>query len=121
AMTNAQLAVVLLTPEALESQFILETEFPFLRGRQQRDKLPVFPLVCEECNWRNHDWLRATQAPNASKPLSPLPEAEQDKIFRQLATDIAEELSRVVLAELPKPDQPLPSDRICLDKFPLTR
>jgi len=120
AMSDARLAVVLLTPEVLESEYILNTEFPFLRERQQRDKLPVFPVVCEECNWKAHDWLRATQAPNESNPLSQLSGAAQDRVFRKLATDMAEELSCAALAELPKPDQSSPSDHIYVDKFPLT-
>lgn len=120
AMTNAQLAVVLLTKEALESEYIIATEFPFLRERQQRDKLAVFPVVCEECDWRAHDWLRATQSPNESNPISVLTEEAQARNFRQLATDIAEELSRVALAELPKPEQPIAHDHIYLDRFPLT-
>lgn len=136
AMSNARLAVVLLTPEALDPRstadpnYILETEFPFLRDRQQRDKLPVFPVVCEDCNWRAHDWLRATQAPNESNPLSQLTEAAQDRTFRQLATDIAGELSRVALAAFTSPS-PLGGERVgvrgesdtktYLDKFPLTR
>src|SRR5579862_2626046 len=62
AMAAARLAVILLTPEALQSQFILEKEFPFLRDRQQHDNLPVFLVICEACDWRAHDWLRATQA-----------------------------------------------------------
>ena len=121
AMSSGRLAVVLLTPEALESQYILEKEFPFLRERQQHDKMPVFPVICEPCDWKVHDWLRATQAPNDSNPISPLTEAEQDHIFRQLATDIAIKLSCVALAELPKSDQPPPPDHIYLEKFPLTR
>ncbi|RPJ57844.1 MAG: TIR domain-containing protein, partial [Acidobacteria bacterium] len=121
AMSSARVAVVLLTPEALESQYILEKEFPFLRQRQQGDNLPVFPVICEPCDWKVHDWLRATQAPNESNPISPLTEARQDHIFRQLATDIATELNRVALAELPKSDQPPASDHIYLEKFPLTR
>lgn len=120
AMGNAELAIVLLTKEAVESEYILNTEFPFLRNRQQSDKMPVFPVVCEPCDWKAHDWLRATQAPNESSPLSQLSEIAQDRIFRKLATDIAAELSRVALAELPKPDQPLPPDHIYLEKFPLT-
>jgi tetratricopeptide (TPR) repeat protein len=120
AMSSARLAVVLLTKEALESEYILNTEFPFLRERQQRDRLPVFPVVCEECNWRAHDWLRATQAPNESNPLSQLSEKGQDRAFRKLATDIAEEMSRAALAELPKPEQPPLADRSYLDNFSLT-
>ena len=123
AMGNARLAVVLLTRESLESEYILDTEFPLLRERQQNkdDKLPVFPVICEECNWRAHDWLRATQAPNESNPLSRLSAAAQDGVFRVLATEIANELSRVALAELPKADQPLAPEHIYLDRFPLTQ
>lgn len=120
AMSNARLAVVLLTKEALESEYILNTEFPFLRERQQRDKLPVYPVVCEACNWKDYDWLRATQAPNESNPLSQLSEAAQNRVFRKLATDIAGELSHATLAELPKPDHLLSTDHVYLDKFPLT-
>jgi tetratricopeptide (TPR) repeat protein len=119
AMSDARLAVVLLTPEALESEYILKKEFPLLRERQQRDKLPVIPVICEECDWRAQDWLRATQAPNKSNPLSQLTEAAQESVFRQLATTIAGELSRVFLAELPKPVQPLSPDRVYLERFPL--
>src|SRR5437867_1280269 len=45
AMSSARLAVVLLTPEGVDPRseadpnYILNTEFPFLRARQQRDKL----------------------------------------------------------------------------------
>ena len=45
AMSDASVAVVLLTREALVSQYILDTEFPFLKERQQHDNLPVFPVV----------------------------------------------------------------------------
>jgi len=121
AVATARLAVVLLTPEALASQYILEKEFPLLLQRQHQDKLPVFPVVCEDCDWRAHDWLRATQAPNESNPLAQLSTAAQERVFRQLATNIAEELSRVALAELLQPDQPLSSDRVYLESVPLTR
>jgi hypothetical protein len=121
AMGKAALAVVLLTREALKSEYIISTEFPFLSERQKHENLPVFPVICEECNWGDHEWLRATQAPNESNPLSQLSETAQKRIFRKLATDIAEKLSRVALSELPKPEQSLPPDKIYLDKFPITR
>jgi hypothetical protein len=121
AMADAKLAVVLLTKEALESAFILETEFPILRERQRRGELLVFPVVCEDCNWRAHDWLRATQAPNESRSLSQLAKPAQNQVFRKLAADIASELSRTALAELATSDQPLTPDHVYLDKFLLTR
>ena len=48
---------MLLTPETLNSPYILDTEFPLLRSRQQQGHLSVFPVVCEPCDWRMHDWL----------------------------------------------------------------
>lgn len=119
AMNSAAVAVVLLTPEALESEYILNTEFPTLRERQRNDDLPVFPVICEQCDWRIHDWLRATQAANNSNPLRQLSETEQDQAFYRLATEIAEELSRAALAKFTQSDESPPPDRIYLDKFPI--
>ncbi|MBL9151875.1 MAG: toll/interleukin-1 receptor domain-containing protein [Verrucomicrobiales bacterium] len=121
AMDEAALAVVLLTPEALQSEFILAKELPRLRDRQRDEHLPVFPVICEDCDWRLHDWLQATQAPNGSNPLSVLQSEAQERVFRQLATAIAEELSRIALGELPADAPPPSDDRIYLDQFPLTR
>lgn len=119
AMSQADIAIVLLTQESLESEYILNFEFPHLRDRQLHDKLTVFPVVCEECDWRSHDWLRATQAPNGSNPLSTLSSQAQDRIFRQLATDVAEQLSKVALADITA--ETATDTRLYLDKFPLTR
>lgn len=119
AMHQAQAAVVLLTPEALESPYVLETEFPYLRERQEHARLPVFPVVCEPCDWRAHDWLRATQAPNESRPLSELAPERQDHLFRRLATHIAEELGRLALATVAGTDSPQ-GGRQHLEQFPLT-
>jgi tetratricopeptide (TPR) repeat protein len=124
AMGSARIAVVLLTTEALDPRspadpnYILNTEFPYLHERQRSGQLTVFPVVCEDCDWRAHDWLRATQASN---PLSKLTPEAQDRFFRSLATEIAEQISRIALAELPRPDHTLPPDCTYLDKFPLTR
>ena len=136
AMSSARLAVVLLTPEALDPRtpadpnYIIQTEFPFLRERQSRDKLPVIPVICEPCDWRQFDFLRATQAPAGSQPLSTFPDAVADRHLRDLATEIAMRLSEVTRAEMSSPS-PLGGERAgvrgetdtktYLDKFPLTR
>jgi len=59
AMDSAAVAAILLTPEALASEFILEREFPRLRARQQHDGLPA-------------DATRSASSPPAShSPTSP--------------------------------------------------
>jgi tetratricopeptide (TPR) repeat protein len=136
AMSNSLLAVILLTKEALKSDYILTTEFPALRALQQNDKLLVIPVICEPCNWRSHAWLKASQAPNGSRPLSGLSDAERDRVFRQLASTIAKQVSRMALEDLvppkgwfdglralvlPRQDQADLGVRVYLDKFPLNR
>jgi len=126
ATDGALVAVLVLTKEALKSHYIRTVEFPVLEGRQQRDKLLVIPVVCEECDWKAHAWLQSTQAPNGSKPLLELSIAGRDRIFRELAAKIASELSRISLAGLPASTELIGAGvdegvRIYPENFPLNR
>lgn len=121
AMRSARLAVVLLTDEALKSEYILRQELPYLAERQRKENLAVFPVICEPCNWKAHDWLRATQAPNGSNPLSDLAQEKIDGVFRHLATEIAEKLSHNALSGIVDSEAPAEAARVDLDRFPLTR
>jgi hypothetical protein len=120
AMSSAKLAIILLTDEALRSDYIVSRELPFLKERQSQGNLVVIPVVCEQCDWKSLDWIRATQIPNESNPLSELSKLQIDHIFRTLATDIAERLSQMALAEAVKHISPTSRTRVYLDKFPLT-
>lgn len=51
--------------------------------------------------------------------MSELSDAKVDRIFRQLATEIAEQLSYKALNELPKPERLLSLALLYLDRFPL--
>jgi tetratricopeptide (TPR) repeat protein len=121
AMRAARLAVVLLTDEALRSNYILGVELPFLAERQRNEGLPVFPIVCEPCDWKSHDWLQATQIPNESEPLSGLSQNQIDGVFRFLAAEIAVRISRdtfSVNTQFQASDEPV---HLYLDRFPLSQ
>jgi tetratricopeptide (TPR) repeat protein len=129
AMSSASLAIFLLAPEALKSKFILKTELPFLRDRWQQGKIPVFPVVCEPCRWKEQEqsrWLDAIQSPAGAEALSSFPDAIADRHLRDLATAIAQELSRVALHSLSASDverarmRGALETKTYLDKFPLT-
>lgn len=121
AINNARVAIILLTKETLESEFIREKELVPLSRRHKQEGLRVVPILCEPCAWKEHHWLASVQVrPFEAKPLSELPGTEVDRVLRHLATEIAEHLSEAALRELPKPDQPLSPDRIYLTKLPLT-
>lgn len=130
AMASASLVVLILTPEALESEYILKAELPFLQIRWQQERIPIFPVVCEPCRWKEQDeskWLHAIQFPAGTVPLAGFSEPVAERHLHTLATSIAEELSRVALAKLATPSLPIagkgaiPPVRTYLDKFPLTR
>ncbi len=119
AIQSCRFAVLLLTQEALESRYILETEFPLFRQQQKRVALKIVPVVCEKCNWKEQAWLAATQSPNWTDPLSEMPQSSQRIVLRKVATDIAEEFGRVALQELDG-NKALQSATVYLEKFPLT-
>lgn len=119
AMHSANLAVVLITKESLESEYILSVELPILSERQKIDKLPVFPVICEPCDWQSIDWLRATQSPNNSNPLSELSPDNQENVFRKLATTIAKELSVVTRSGISSIES-IDDKNIYLNKFPIS-
>ena len=133
AMANARLAVVLLCPDALRSAFMLDKEFPVLERRWEGNEITVIPILCKgdrnECPWHAHKWFARLQIkPSrlASGPvaLEKLPN-DAGVELRHIATEIAEHISRIALAEmraeLSKSEQPSQPARTYLDKFPLTR
>ena len=129
AIRTCRMAIVLLCPDALGSKIVLDQEFPPLRERQLKEGLRVIPVICKEpCDWKSHDLVSKSQVrplsfgkPQVPVALRDMASAEADRALRALATEIAEQLSRAALAELPRLDQSLPPDRVYLDKFPLTR
>lgn len=122
AIQVARLAVILLTKEALESEFILERELAPLSQRE-KDGLIVIPILCEPCAWNEHPWLKQVQIrPFEAKPLSTITDAaELQRVLRRLATEVAEELGRSTLAQTRPAAKPPGEVRAYLDKFPLTR
>lgn len=130
AMSSASLVVFLLTPDALDPRepadpnYILKRELPFLRDRWERESIPVFPVVCEPCLWKEREeskWLHAIQSPAGAEALSGFSESIAERHLRALATAIAEELSRVAIAESSALPVPTSEFKTYLDKFPLTR
>jgi tetratricopeptide (TPR) repeat protein len=125
AMKDARLAILLLTDEFLKSPFVLQHELPELQRRHKEEGLIIAPILCEPCGWPQNEWLASLQikprVQTDPTPLATFSEAEAVCVLRQLATDIAEEISRAALVDLPIPDQPPPPAHVYLDKFPLTR
>ncbi len=58
---NRDLAIVLISKNFFESEFIPKHEVPELCRRREEEELVIFPLILEKADWQNEDWLKDTQ------------------------------------------------------------
>ena len=107
----------------VEIRIYFERRIAVLKQRWEQHGLAVVPILCKPCDWLRHPWIASLQLrptrPSGPWPLSECPEPEIDNLLRGLCTEIAEWLSRSVVAEIPKYER-LQPERIYLDKLPLT-
>ena len=70
AIAQASVAILLITPNFLTSDFILK-EIPALLNRRKSEKeLVIFPIIARQCAWRQFDWLAEMQVrPKGGKPI----------------------------------------------------
>lgn len=90
---KCDIAILLVSPDALASDFIAEREIPALIRRNREGDLVVLPLHVRRSLWTEVPGLAELQFLNpASRPLAELSERERDE---QLA-EIAQRLGRLV-------------------------
>ena len=121
AIASAQLAVLLLTEQALTSQFICTNELTALQRRHQVEGLPVIPILCEPCDWPSHAWLRTIQIrPFECVPLSKLTKSEGERRLRDIASEIAKMFGERSLRELSRSISRTTPTRVHITSLPIT-
>ena len=101
AMDRSCIAVLLISPHFLNSDFILTREVPHLLQQREKRGLRIFPVVLDPVDLQAVDWLRPLQCrPKDAQPLSTFrrPQAEEN-----LAT-IAKEIRLLVAGAKPRPE-----------------
>lgn len=71
AMTRASVAILLISANFLNSDFIFEEEIPtFLKRRKSAEKLHIYPIIAKPCHWQAIDWLAEMEVrPKGGQPL----------------------------------------------------
>src|SRR5687768_9880622 len=96
AIEDADVAVLLVSADFLNSKFILEEEVPRFLQRRADSGLKVFPVVVRHCLWKRVAWLSRLQLrPKDGKPLdefgdrweAPLVEIA-DEIYQLIGGDL---------------------------------
>lgn len=61
AMGSSTVAVLLITPDFLASEFCIKEEVPALIQRQEQHGMLLIPVLVRACPWKAHRWLRERQ------------------------------------------------------------
>jgi hypothetical protein len=109
AMAAANVAVLLVSANFLNSAFILSEEMPRLLQRRDNEGVQIFPVIVKPCAWQKVDWLRRMQVrPKDGRPLSAGNEHQVDTDLAAIAVEI-HELFR--LAGSSSVQEPIPPKR----------
>ena len=92
ALTTARVAVLLVSANFVNSEFIMKAELPVLVRAARRGDLALLWVLLSPCVWENTE-LGAFQAVNdTSRPLGALSDAEAETELVQLAKHVLREL-----------------------------
>lgn len=109
ALTTCQVAVLLVTPNFLASEFIQNDEVENILERHSRDGLSILPVIARPCAWQLVDYLRGLQCrPAGGRALSLGPEPQIDQDLALLTYEIADLIGRgiIAMAPVPEPESP---------------
>jgi CheY-like chemotaxis protein len=90
AMTQASVAVLLISANFLTSEFIIGQELPTLLKRREQEGLIVFPIIAKACAWKTVDWLaRMNVRPKNGRPVWSDAGSHVDEDLASIAEEIA--------------------------------
>jgi hypothetical protein len=94
ALHRASAAVLLVTKDFLQSEFVLGKEIPILLERRRSDGLQVFAVIAKPCAWHFMGWLRGMQVrPAGATPIwssgFPFPDEPLEKIVQEIGERLA--------------------------------
>lgn len=102
AMSEAQVAIVLISRDSLGSKFIRSKEVPYLLERRAEEGVKVIPLLVRDCPHKAHEWLKGMQLrPKDGEPLS----GRRKHTIEKLLTDLVYEVVNALDESAGEPEQ----------------
>ena len=88
AIQTSHMAILIVSQQFLNSNFIQKREIPAIINRQ-KDGMIIFPILVENCLWNLIDWLKEIQIyPKNNVPLEEFEKNEQKKKFMEIVIEI---------------------------------
>jgi hypothetical protein len=95
ALQTARIAILLVSADYLASDFIVDDELPPLLAKAESHGTRILPVILKPCRFTRDRHLSVFQAVNdPSKPISLLPEAEQELVFDKVAQAVEQAMLR---------------------------
>ncbi len=89
ALASAKVAILLISADFLDSDFIHTDELPHLLAAAEKEGLVVMPVILSPCRFEETPSLSQFQAVNSpDKPLTSLSTSEQNAVWVKLTEDI---------------------------------
>jgi hypothetical protein len=86
----AKIAVLLISPDFLASEFINVKEIPLFIERKN-DGLQIIPIMIRPCSWKHVEWLADLQIrPDPNNPLSQLGKSKIDSELAKIVDEIGD-------------------------------
>jgi TIR domain len=85
ALARARVAIVLVSPDYLASDFLIETELPELEKTARAGQLTLLWIAVRACNWSHTSLARLQAATDPSQPLETLRSPLQDRALMEVA------------------------------------
>ncbi|MGR3319756.1 MAG: TIR domain-containing protein [Candidatus Anammoxibacter sp.] len=105
AMSNAAVAVCLISENFLAFEFCVKDEIPFLLNREQENNMLFIPVLISPCPWKAFRWLSETQMlPRDGKSII--------KDYRENWSVAFADVSDLILRKINDPDYSLPAETI---------
>jgi len=98
ALANADIALLLVTDNFLDSDFIMNKEVPVFLERQRTENLTIVPIIARPCAWQEIDWIEKINVkPRNGNPVwrdgGKYADDELATIVRDIARTIRSKLS----------------------------
>ena len=94
AMSRARIAILLISANFLNSEFILSKEVPVLLKHKEEQGLTVFPVIAKACAWKSFEWLRKLNVrPKNGVPIWDKHGLPDDEALTTIAYEIGEIVS----------------------------
>jgi hypothetical protein len=103
-ISQAKVAILLITANFLASDFILRKEVPALLNRCEQEGLLIFPVIAKACAWKHVEWLaRLNVRPRNARPVWSDHSSHVDEDLAGIADEIATLIKQPKSATLPTP------------------